>query len=92
LSPSADADCNEEFASPNDDEQEFQIIQAAFTMVITQFWTGTGAQKRRAATELFDNVVEVRAMRVCWQTRQYLMTNHHTESALVRFDDICAIT
>ncbi|GAB7336267.1 hypothetical protein MBLNU13_g09023t2 [Cladosporium sp. NU13] len=27
-------------------------------MVITQFWTGTGAQKRRAATELFDTVVE----------------------------------
>ncbi|GAB7336266.1 hypothetical protein MBLNU13_g09023t1 [Cladosporium sp. NU13] len=33
-------------------------MQAAFTMVITQFWTGTGAQKRRAATELFDTVVE----------------------------------
>lgn len=65
LSLSADGNCDIGPDAARDDEQEFQIIQAAFTMVITQFWTGTGAQKRRAATELFDNVVEVRAMRVC---------------------------
>jgi hypothetical protein len=43
----------------SDDEQKFQNVQAAFLMVITLFWTGTEAQKRRAATKLFDIVVEV---------------------------------
>lgn len=65
LSLSADGDCDIGPYAMKNDEKEFQIIQAAFTMVITQFWTGTSAQKRRAATELFDVVVEVRAMPVC---------------------------
>lgn len=45
----------------NNDEHRFQTIQAAFTMVITLFWTGNDAQRLRAATELFGIVVEVRA-------------------------------
>lgn len=44
------------------DEREFQNVQAAFLMVITLFWTGTEVQKRRAATELFDIVVDVRPL------------------------------
>ena len=42
----------------SDDEQRFQSVQAAFIIVITLFWTGTEVQKRRAATQLFDVVVE----------------------------------
>lgn len=42
----------------SDDEQRFQSVQAAFLIVITLFWTGTEVQKRRAATQLFDVVVE----------------------------------
>ena len=42
----------------SDDEQRFRSVQAAFLMVITLFWTGTEVQKRRAATQLFDVVVE----------------------------------
>jgi hypothetical protein len=91
LSPSADGDCNEESAAPSGDEQEFQIIQAAFTMVITQFWTGTGAQKLRASTRLFDNVVEVRELSVYSETRQHLMTTHCTECALPRLDGVRTI-
>ena len=67
LSPSADGDTSS--ASDDEQEQEFQIIQAAFTMVITLFWTGTGAQKLRASTRLFDIVVEVRAICVYIETR-----------------------
>lgn len=58
----------------SNDEQEFQSVQAAFLMVITLFWTGTEAQKRRAATELFDIVVEVSASRLHNALRQHLMT------------------
>jgi multisubunit Na+/H+ antiporter MnhF subunit len=43
----------------SDDEPKFQAVQAAFLMVIILFWTGTEVQKRRAATHLFDAVVEV---------------------------------
>jgi hypothetical protein len=41
------------------DEDGFQILQAAFVVVITLFWTGTESQKRRAASQLFYYVVEV---------------------------------
>jgi hypothetical protein len=47
----------------SDDEQKFQSVQAAFLMVITLFWTGTEAQKRRAVTQLFDIVVAVSSFR-----------------------------
>jgi hypothetical protein len=47
-----------------DSEEIFQSVQAAFLMVITLFWTGTEVQKRRAATEGFSNVVEVRTSRL----------------------------
>jgi len=62
LFPSADEHCRKRPDAVGDDEQDFQIVQAAFTMVITQFWTGTGTQKLRASTSLFDIVVEVRAL------------------------------
>lgn len=52
--------CQGDPDSADGDMQEFQIIQAAFLMVITMFWTGTEVQKRRAATVRFDHVVEVR--------------------------------
>ena len=58
-----------------DNEQEFQNVQAAFLMVITLFWTGTEAQKRRAATELFDVVVEVSTFRWHHRIKQYLTTS-----------------
>lgn len=64
LSPSTDGNYPEDSDAVGNGEQEFQIIQAAFTMVITQFWTGTGAQKLRASTRLFDIVVEVSAFYV----------------------------
>lgn len=62
--PSTDVYRHEDTSSASDEgrEQEFHTIQAAFTMVITLFWTGTGAQKLRASTKLFDIVVEVRAI------------------------------
>lgn len=59
-SPSGEFEHDRETPSDvNNGELEFQNIQAAFLMVITLFWTGTEAQKRRAATKLFDIVVEV---------------------------------
>lgn len=84
--------CHKNPDGVRDDEEEFQIIQAAFTMVITQFWTGTGAQKVRASTRLFDIVVEVRAIDVHIETRQHLMTTQHTERALTRLDEFCAVS
>ena len=63
--PSASLESEPDAQKPsvaNNDEQEFQNVQAAFLMVITLFWTGTEAQKRIAATELFDTVVEVSAL------------------------------
>jgi hypothetical protein len=60
--PSSSAEVEHDREAPgiaSDDEQKFQTVQAAFLMVITLFWTGTAAQKRRAATQLFDVVVEV---------------------------------
>jgi hypothetical protein len=75
-----------------DDERNFQIVQAAFTMVINLFWTGSGAQKRRAATGLFDVVVEVRAIRMYLEVGQCLMTPRSTECALTRLDDFRAVT
>jgi len=64
LLSSADGHQQKEPGSVCDDENDFKIVQAAFIMVINLFWTGAGAQKRRAATELFDNVVEVGAISV----------------------------
>lgn len=64
-SPPPEDDSHRE--SPGDasnDEQTAQVVQAAFLMVITLFWTGSEAQKRRAATELFDVVVQVCALRL----------------------------
>jgi hypothetical protein len=52
----------------SENEHDFQIVQAAFLMVITLFWTGTETQKRRAASHLFDVVVEVSAVQVHWFT------------------------
>lgn len=74
------------------DEQEFQILQAAFTMVITQFWTGTGAQKLRASTRLFDIVVEVRTICMDFEIWEHLITPHCTECALTRLDDVLTNT
>lgn len=68
LSHAPDGTCHGESGAATGDEQEFQILQAAFTMVITQFWTGTGAQKLRASTRLFDIVVEVRIISVSFKT------------------------
>ena len=59
------------------DERGFQNVQAAFLMVITLFWTGTEVQKRRAATELFDVVVEVSTFRSGNTIKQCLMTLFH---------------
>jgi hypothetical protein len=92
LSRSPDESCHEGSNAVTGDEQDFQIIQAAFTMVITQFWTGTGAQKLRASTRLFDIVVEVRTIRVSFEIREHLITPHCTECALTRLDDVLAIT
>lgn len=92
LSHLAGGVCHKNPDGVRDDEEEFQIIQAAFTMVITQFWTGTGAQKLRASTRLFDIVVEVRAIDVHIETRQHLMTTQHTERALTRLDEFCAVS
>ena len=83
--------CQDESDGASGDEREFQIVQAAFTMVITLFWTGVGVQKRRAATELFDIVVEVREVCVYFEVWQHLMTRHIPESALARSHDFCAI-
>jgi len=94
LSPSADGHRHEDTRSASDEgeEQEFQIIQAAFTMVVTLFWTGTGAQKLRASTRLFDIVVEVRAICAYFETRQHLIKTHRTECALTRLDDFCTVS
>jgi len=77
---------------PDGNEQSFQMIQAAFTMVITLFWTGTGAQKLKAATELFDIVVEVSANCEDFPIKQNLMTHLRIECALTRFDDFCTVS
>lgn len=69
FSTPADVNYHEGSDAVSDDEQEFQIIQAAFTMVITQFWTGTGVQKLRASTRLFDIVVEVRGICLYFQNQ-----------------------
>jgi hypothetical protein len=94
LSHPAGEDRHEDPNGASDEEQdkEFQIIQAAFTMVITLFWTGTGAQKLRASTGLFDIVVEVRALCVYFEVRQHLMTSNRTECALIRLDDLRTVT
>jgi hypothetical protein len=73
-------------------EQEFQIIQAAFTMVITLFWTGNDAQKLRAATELFDIVVEVRVIRAYPKLGQRLTIPYCTECAITRLDDLRTVS
>lgn len=94
LPPSADGNRREDTnsASGEDQEQEFQIIQAAFTMVITLFWTGTGAQKLRTSTRLFEIVVEVRKICNYSEARQHLTATHRTECALTRLDDFCTIS
>lgn len=94
LSPSADVHSHEGISDTSDEEQEkeFQTIQAAFTMVITLFWTGTGAQKLRASTSLFDIVVEVRAIRVHLVSKRHLMTTHRTECTLTRLDEFYTVS
>jgi hypothetical protein len=94
LSTSGDGNCRRATNSAHDEEQEqeFQTIQAAFTMVITLFWTGTGTQKLRASTRLFDIVVEVRAISVYFETRQHLMETYRTECAFTRLDDFCTVS
>jgi hypothetical protein len=88
---SADRHGQEESGGAGDDEKDFQIVQAAFTTVINLFWTGAGAQKRRAATELFDIVVEVRAICVWFEVGLHLMTLRFTECALTGVDGFCPI-
>jgi hypothetical protein len=92
LSHSPDGNYHEGSNAVMGDEQEFQIVQAAFTMVITQFWTGTGAQKLRASTRLFGIVVEVRIIRVSFEIRKHLITPHHTECPLIGPDELRTIT
>lgn len=92
LSRSPDESCHEGSGSVMADEQEFQILQAAFTMVITQFWTGTGAQKLRASTRLFDIVVEVRTIQMSFEILEQLIRPHHIECAFTRLNDVLTIT
>lgn len=76
-----------------DDEHKFQDVQAAFLMVITLFWTGTEAQKRRAATQLFDIVVKVSDFLSDYTLKECLMASStRTECALTGYDVMYTIS
>lgn len=48
-------------ASTNvDDNAAFQFLQAAFLIVVTQYWTGSESSRRRVSTARFDRVIQVR--------------------------------
>lgn len=44
----------------NGANEDFQIVQAGFCMVVVQFWTGDAEAKQRAMTTRFVQVIEVR--------------------------------
>lgn len=92
LSHPASGNYHEDPDGVSHDEKRFQISQAAFIMVITQFWTGSGEQKLRASTRLFNIVVEARAFCVYIETGQHLMTTPRTECTLDRLDEDCAVS
>jgi hypothetical protein len=43
-----------------DDNPSFYFLQAAFLIVVTQYWTGSECSRRRVSRVCFDRVIEVR--------------------------------
>jgi hypothetical protein len=43
-----------------DDNPSFYFLQAAFLIVVTQYWTGSERSRRRVSKVRFDRVIEVR--------------------------------
>jgi hypothetical protein len=48
-----------------DDNPRFHFLQAAFLIVVTQYWTGSDCSRRRVSKGRFDRVIEVRS---CFST------------------------
>ena len=46
-------------ASLSDDDTHTRLVQAAFLMVVTQFWTGSAEAKQRASGARFDRIASV---------------------------------
>lgn len=44
-----------------DDDPRFHFLQAAFLIVVTQYWTGNDCSRRRVSKIRFDRVIEVRS-------------------------------
>ena len=44
-----------------DDNPRFHFLQAAFLIVVTQYWTGSDCSRRRVSKVRFDRVIEVRS-------------------------------
>jgi hypothetical protein len=45
----------------NDDNPSFHFLQAAFLIVVTQYWTGSERSRRRVSKVRFDRVIEVKS-------------------------------
>lgn len=42
-----------------DETPEFHFLQAAFLLVVTQYWTGSERSRRRVSTVRFERVIQV---------------------------------
>lgn len=48
-----------------DDNPEFHFLQAAFLLVVTQYWTGSDRSRRRVSTVRFERVIQVNSRLRC---------------------------
>lgn len=54
-------DASAQTDTDGDDNPSFHFLQAAFLIVVTQYWTGSDCSRRRVSKGRFDRVIEVRS-------------------------------